>query len=98
LNLVVASLFMWGLGWSLPFYVPPGKLALRLGGRDHAALLSNIYDGFGFLAAAIFSYFGMISAKLNRWNGIMTLMYSFGLISLGTMTLSMHLENKKEKS
>ena len=98
LNLVVASLFMWGLGWSLPFYVPPGKLALSLGGRDHAALLTNIYDGFGFLAAAIFSYFGMISAKLNRWNGIMTLMYSFGLISLGTMTLSMHLENKKEKS
>ncbi len=98
LNLVVASLFMWGLGWSLPFYVPPGKLALSLGGKDHAALLTNIYDGFGFLAAAVFSYYGMIYAKLNQWSGIMTLMYSLGIVSAGTMTLSMYLENRKEKS
>jgi MFS family permease len=97
LTFVIASLFMWGLGWSLPFYVPPGKLALSLGGRDHAALLTNIYDGFGFLAAAVFSYHGMIYAKLNQWNGIMTLMYSLGLVSTGAMTLSMYLDNKKEK-
>ena len=48
---VLLVIFLWGFAWSLPFYIPAGVMALRLGGPSHAALLTNLFDAAGFLAA-----------------------------------------------
>lgn len=34
-------------------------LALSLGGITHAALLTNLFDAVGFLAASVLSYYAM---------------------------------------
>ena len=54
-------LFVWGAAWMLPFYIPPGVLALHLGGTAHAALLTNLFDAAGFSAASVLSYYAMSS-------------------------------------
>ena len=48
---LLLAIFLWGFAWSLPFYIPAGVMALQLGGRKHAALLTNIFDAAGFLVA-----------------------------------------------
>lgn len=48
---LLLTIFLWGFAWSLPFYIPAGVMALQLGGRKHAALLTNIFDAAGFLVA-----------------------------------------------
>jgi hypothetical protein len=48
---LLLAIFLWGFAWSLPFYIPAGVMALQLGGPEHAALLTNIFDAAGFLVA-----------------------------------------------
>jgi len=40
---------LWGFAWALPFYIPAGVMALKLGGVHHAALLTNLFDAAGNL-------------------------------------------------
>ena len=42
-SVVVPLLGVWGVCWSLPFFVPPGLFVLQLS-RSHAALVTTIYD------------------------------------------------------
>jgi hypothetical protein len=44
-----------------------GVLALHLGGKDHAALLTNIFDGAGFLPATYLSVVAMKLSGERRW-------------------------------
>lgn len=39
---VLALLSTWGATWAAAFYVPPGLVALELGGSQHAALITNV--------------------------------------------------------
>lgn len=48
---VLLLLLLWGAAWALPFYIPAGVMALQLGGSQHAAQLTNVFDFIGFLAA-----------------------------------------------
>lgn len=39
---VLSLLATWGATWATAFYVPPGIVALELGGVQHAALITNV--------------------------------------------------------
>jgi predicted MFS family arabinose efflux permease len=39
---ILALLMVWGATWAAAFYVPPGLVALELGGVQHAALITNV--------------------------------------------------------
>lgn len=89
---VLTILTLWGCSWALPFYIPPGIVALKIGGRDHAALITNLYDAFGFGLAALYSIAAMEYGRVGNWAPIMVLLSVFG----GLSTISMHYAMKKD--
>jgi len=86
---VLALLTLWGGAWALAFYVPPGVIALSIGGKDHAALVTNVADGAGFGVAAIFSIFAMDLGRKGAWGPIMALLASFASIALVSLRHAM---------
>lgn len=66
-SFVLFLLMTWGFAWALPFYIPPGIAALRLGGKAHSSLITNIFDAFGFFAGAIFSKYAMDYGTKSNW-------------------------------
>jgi len=83
------TIFSWGLAWALPFYIPPGILALELGGKLHAALLTNLFDGAGFLLSAAFSKVAMDQGGVGRWSTILLGFVISSFITTISMGLSM---------
>ena len=92
--LVLSVLTLWGVCWALPFYIPPGIIALKVGGKNHAALITNLYDAGGFAIAAIYSIFAMELGRVGEWFPIMVTLSTFGLLS----TLSMHHAMERDAS
>ena len=45
--IVVPLLSLWGCAYALPFYLPPGEFALKIGGKTAAALFTNLFDAGG---------------------------------------------------
>jgi MFS family permease len=84
-------LFLWGAAWMLPFYIPPGVLALHLGGTAHAALLTNLFDGAGFLAASVVSFYAMSLGSKGHWAPVMGCLSTGGALALLGMNRAMNL-------
>lgn len=84
-------LFAWGAAWMLPFYIPPGVLALHLGGTAHAALLTNLFDAAGFSAASVLSYYAMSFGSKGHWAPVMGCLSAGGALALLGMNRSMSL-------
>ena len=51
------SMFVWGVAFSIPFYIPPSMYALRRGGRESSATIADAFDFFGFMMLAWFNGF-----------------------------------------
>ncbi len=51
------SMFVWGLTFSIPFYIPPSMYALRRGGSESSATIADAFDFFGFFMLALFNGF-----------------------------------------
>ena len=85
-------LLIWGASWSLPFYVPPGLMAMAVGGIRHAALLSNIMDGAAMLVGAFSSEIALKHGKLGRWSSSLFLMMLGSIIACIFMRKSMLLD------
>lgn len=83
---------VWGAAWSLPFYIPPGVMALSLGGAQHAALLTNVYDGASFFAAAMFSYFVMKAGGEGRWDAVLLPMVLGACAAAVCMAIAMEMD------
>jgi ABC-type transporter Mla maintaining outer membrane lipid asymmetry permease subunit MlaE len=66
-------------------------LALALGGVHHAALLTNLFDAAGFLAAALVSYFAMELGKTANWIPLLGALAAGGGIAAFTMAGAMRL-------
>ena len=66
-------------------------LALALGGVHHAALLTNLFDAAGFLAAALVSYFAMELGKTANWVPLLGALAAGGGIAAFTMAGAMKL-------
>ena len=90
----LCSLFAWGATWALTFYTPPGVVALELGGRQHAALLTNVFDAVGYFAAAIFSYYASELGKAGKWTGILSSLTICSMTAIWTMLLAMKIPSK----
>ena len=91
--LILALITVWGTAWALPFYIPPGLVALRLGGQHHAALLTNIFDAVGFFAGAVFSYYSMKAGRFGDWLPVFGACAAANLISLVSMNMAMRLDD-----
>jgi hypothetical protein len=48
-------LFMWGLAFAIPFYIPPSLYALQYGGKQSSATISDVFDVGGFALLACFN-------------------------------------------
>ena len=82
-------LLAWGAAWALPFYVPPGLLALDLGGKAHSALVTNLFEGAGFLAAAVFSKFAVQHGRAGQWGPVMQTLFIGGVVATWSMHAAM---------
>lgn len=89
LNAVLTILTVWGGCWALPFYVPIGVIALQIGGKQHAALVTNLADGAGFSLAAVFSIYAMMYGRRGEWGSILIALSSFAFISLFSLRHAM---------
>jgi len=83
-------LFAWGAAWSLPFYIPSGIMAFELGGKHHAATVTNIFDVMGTAAAAVFSIPLVQYGKVGQWRGIFGLLTAGQMVALITMYFAMY--------
>ena len=88
-TIVSALLFLWGASWMLPFYVPPGVYALHLGGVQHSALLTNMFDAAGFTAGAVLSYFAMSLGGKGHWKPVLGALSCGGGLALMGMWKAM---------
>ena len=65
-----AIMFLWGLSFSIPFYLPPSLYALEKGGKSSSATIADIFDIGGFALLAFFNgYVGSIPHEIkNAWS------------------------------
>lgn len=94
---VLTVLTLWGCTWALPFYLPPGIVALKIGGRDHAALITNLFDGLGFGLAAVYSIFAMKYGRVGNWAPVMIALMIFGGLSTISMHYAMTEDNRRSR-
>eukprot|EP01036_Dinobryon_divergens_P026275 gene26275-34900_t len=96
---LLLAIFLWGFAWSLPFYIPAGVMALQLGGRKHAALLTNIFDAAGFLVAAVFSLpagrYGSLGGK--HWFPVLATLAAGQFIAALAMFISERIPTNTQK-
>jgi len=85
------ALFLWGGTWAMSFYTPPGVVALQLGGKKHAALLTNIFDAIGYLAAAVFSYYATGMGRDGKWTSILVSLSLCSITASFTMLKAMRI-------
>lgn len=48
-------MFLWGVSFAVPFYIPSSIFALERGGKESSATISDCFDFFGFLCLAVFN-------------------------------------------
>lgn len=76
------SMFIWGVTFSIPFYIPPSMYALKRGGRQSSATIADAFDFVGFILLAWFNGFvaGRQQDILRSW------LLPFGVLSGFTLT------------
>lgn len=87
---LLALITVWGAAWALPFYIPPGIVALQLGGKDHSAMITNIFGAVGYLSGAVFTYLTMKLGKSGNWFPVLMTCALGNLISMVTMDRAMN--------
>eukprot|EP00550_Attheya_septentrionalis_P010536 CAMPEP_0198303582 /NCGR_PEP_ID=MMETSP1449-20131203/56961_1 /TAXON_ID=420275 /ORGANISM="Attheya septentrionalis, Strain CCMP2084" /LENGTH=515 /DNA_ID=CAMNT_0044006077 /DNA_START=250 /DNA_END=1794 /DNA_ORIENTATION=- len=61
----VLSMFLWGFGFAIPFYIPPSLYALKRGGRVSSATIADCFDFVGFSCVAVFNrYMALIDHSI----------------------------------
>ena len=96
---VLTLLTVWGAAWALAFYIPPGVIALDIGGTHHAALVTNIADGAGFTVAACFSLLAMPLGRRGgaAWGKVHLVLASFSAMALLSLRHAMGRERQEPK-
>jgi hypothetical protein len=87
------SMFVWGLSFSIPFYIPPSMYALRQGGRESSATIADAFDLVGFMILSWFN--GFVASRqqdiLSSWIptfAILTICSISSLVSLSVALIS----------
>ncbi len=78
------TMFLWGIAFSIPFYIPPSLYALKRGGRKSSATIADVFDFFGFMLLAWFNGFvaGRPQYLLSSWLLPYQIMTGFSLTAL----------------
>lgn len=81
-----ASMFIWGITFSIPFYIPPSMYALKRGGEKSSATIADAFDFVGFMLLAWFN--GFVAARpqdiLSSWIDPYRVLLGFSLTALVT--------------
>jgi hypothetical protein len=81
-----ASMFIWGITFSIPFYIPPSMYALKRGGKKSSATIADAFDFVGFMLLAWFN--GFVAARpqdiLSSWIDPYRVLLGFSLTALVT--------------
>lgn len=78
------SMFLWGVAFSIPFYIPPSMYALKRGGRKSSATIADAFDLVGFMLLAGFN--GFVASR--RQDVLMEWFKPFGVL-LGCSVVSL---------
>jgi len=89
------SMFVWGVAFSIPFYIPPSMYALRRGGRLSSATVADAFDLVGFIMLAWFN--GFVASRqqdiLVSWYTPFVVLTGFSLISLVSLVAALATED-----
>ena len=86
----VPLLFLWGMAYSLPFYLPPGEFALKIGGKSAAALFTNLFDAGGFTMCFFWNSWASKATKGGDFHAVLASQAIFGVISVVCMPLCLY--------
>lgn len=87
--LVVPLLFLWGVAYALPFYVPPGEFAMAVGGKAATALFTNLFDAFGFTMCFFWNRWATAQSKDGDFTQVLWSASLFGAIAFVCMPICM---------
>ena len=87
-------LFLWGLCFAVPFYIPPSLYALSRGGKTSSATIADVFDFGGFGLLAIFNgYVASIRHDvLSAWIPTFEILSFCSLLSLVALSLAVYFE------
>ncbi|KAL1524476.1 hypothetical protein AB1Y20_019370 [Prymnesium parvum] len=88
--LAVPLLFLWSLAYALPFYLPPGEFALRIGGKSASALFTNLFDAGGFTLCFFWNSWASRATKEGNFEAVLVSQAVFGVISFVCMPLCLY--------
>ena len=88
---------LWGIAWALPFYIPAGVMALNLGGINHAALVTNIFDAVGFFSSALFSLPATQYGSKGHWTPVLLILTVANFIATASMYSAMKIDYNDRK-
>jgi len=94
--LVVPLLAVWGCSYALPFYLPPGEFALKIGGKTAAALFTNLFDAGGFTLCFFWNSWASKETKGGDFTSVLLSQALFGGLSMLCMPLCMARANARE--
>ncbi len=84
------SMFLWGVTFSIPFYIPPSMYALRRGGSESSATIADAFDFFGFFMLALFN--GFVASRqqelLLSWLAPFRILSGFSALSLVCLVIA----------
>ncbi|GFH61720.1 hypothetical protein CTEN210_18196 [Chaetoceros tenuissimus] len=85
------SMFLWGVAFSIPFYIPPSMYALKRGGRKSSATIADAFDLVGFMLLAGFN--GFVASRkqdvLMEWFKPFGVLLGCSIVSLLTLLLGL---------
>ena len=103
-----ALIFIWGFSLAVPFYLPSSMFALRRGGKEASATISDSFDivGFGLLAffngrvARVLSEAGSfesMSRRKHTWLSVFKLMTGMSITAAVTLFGAVWLEETRQR-
>lgn len=91
------SMFLWGVGFAVPFYIPPSLYALKKGGKESSATIADAFDFTGFLLLAAFN--GFVASRqqeiLSTWFVPFIILTVCGTISLVSLVSALIAEGRE---
>jgi len=99
-TMATVSMFLWGVAFSLPFYLPSSLYALARGGRDCSASIADCFDFVGFTLLACFNkYVAAIEHPTQRaaWIGCFQITTACSVIAMIAQSFAVFFEAKKRR-
>lgn len=93
-------MFLWGVSFAIPFYIPPSIFALEKGGKESSATIADCFDFFGFLCLAGFNGYvaGIKQSVLVNWRKTFCMLALCPLVSMVSLVMLELLDANTGKS